>query len=98
MSKELIIYADESVRRGDFFSNFFGGVLIASTDLAEVIRLLGEAKKEEKAHGNNPTVIGNSRQRTTEESSEKKRTPFVLHQAPAWYAVIRTFRVSYCAL
>ena len=47
MSKELIIYADESDRRGDFYSNFFGGALIVSTDLTEVVQVLHTTKDQE---------------------------------------------------
>jgi len=47
MSKELIIYGDESDRRGAFFSNFFGGALIQSTDLTEVVQTLRSVKDRE---------------------------------------------------
>lgn len=47
MSKEFVIYADESERRGELFSNFFGGAIVVSTDLAEVVRVLQEAKDRE---------------------------------------------------
>ena len=47
MSKEFVIYADESDRRGPLFSNFFGGVIVASTDLVEVISVLQDAKTRE---------------------------------------------------
>ena len=43
MSKEFIIYADESERWEELFSNFFGGVLVVSTNLAEVVNKLQEA-------------------------------------------------------
>lgn len=54
MAKELIIYCDESISRGSVFSDFYGGLLIYSTDLAHVqnvialqkqnLNLLGEVK------------------------------------------------------
>lgn len=36
MSRELIVYADESDERGPYFSNFYGGALVESVHLAEV--------------------------------------------------------------
>jgi len=51
MSKEFAIYADESDRRGPLFSNFFGGILVVSTDLAEVVAMLQEAKNRENLFG-----------------------------------------------
>lgn len=44
--RELVIYADESVRRGPIFSSFFGGALVRSTDLAEVRARLAGCKAE----------------------------------------------------
>lgn len=41
---EYVIYTDESDREGDYFSNFYGGVLVRSTDLADVIRKLESCK------------------------------------------------------
>lgn len=46
MSLEYVIYADESVERGSFFSNFYGGCLVRSKDLAEVTDTLDERKRE----------------------------------------------------
>lgn len=46
MSKEYIIYCDESIDKGRYFSNFYGGALIRSHDLREIIAVL-EAKKNE---------------------------------------------------
>ena len=46
MIRELIIYADESVKKGEYFSNFYGGVLVRSKDLNEVEdRLLTKAQE-----------------------------------------------------
>lgn len=46
MIRELLIYADESVKKGEYFSNFYGGVLIRSKDLKEVEeRLLTKAEE-----------------------------------------------------
>ncbi len=36
MALEYIIYADESIEQGDYFSNFYGGALVRSTDLLRV--------------------------------------------------------------
>lgn len=44
MATELVIYTDESDKDGPYFSNFYGGVLVRSTDLANVIAQL-EARK-----------------------------------------------------
>lgn len=43
MSREFIIYTDESDRGGKYFANFYGGALIRSAHLKEVNRLLAEA-------------------------------------------------------
>lgn len=44
--KHYVIYADESDKRGRFFSNFFGGVLLSATEQQAINREL-DAKKEE---------------------------------------------------
>jgi hypothetical protein len=44
LAKELVIYCDESDKRGTHFSNFYGGVLIRSTDIEPVRRELAETK------------------------------------------------------
>lgn len=44
--KHYVIYADESDKRGRYFSNFFGGVLLAATDQQAINREL-DAKKLE---------------------------------------------------
>ncbi|MEM7480498.1 MAG: DUF3800 domain-containing protein [Acidobacteriota bacterium] len=44
MASEYIIYADESVERGQYFSNFYGGVLVRSEHLAEVQSTLLDCK------------------------------------------------------
>lgn len=41
---EYIIYTDESEGRGKYYSNFYGGALVRSTDLAMVERSLSERK------------------------------------------------------
>ena len=43
---EYIIYCDESVTDGKYYSDFFGGVLVRSVDFDEIKDTL-EAKKEE---------------------------------------------------
>lgn len=40
MGKEYFIWCDESVKKGAFYSNFYGGVLIQSKDLAFVLNEL----------------------------------------------------------
>jgi hypothetical protein len=44
MSLEYIIYTDESEKKGKFFSNFYGGVLVQSPDLQPVIDRLEQCK------------------------------------------------------
>jgi hypothetical protein len=44
MSLEYIIYTDESEKKGKFYSNFYGGVLVRSPDLQPIIDRL-EARK-----------------------------------------------------
>ena len=54
MALEYIIYADESTRKGEYFSNFYGGILVRSVDLepaqiairqkAQSVNLTGEIK------------------------------------------------------
>lgn len=43
---EYIIYCDESVAKGKYFSDFYGGALVRSTDLVEIIQALNAKKKE----------------------------------------------------
>lgn len=51
MSRELIIYCDESDISGRHFSNFYGGALVESAYLADVIARLAERKRELNFHG-----------------------------------------------
>ena len=46
MKKQYLIYADESHRKGKFFSNFYGGTLVDYTELEKISNELN-AKKEE---------------------------------------------------
>lgn len=48
MTKELILYADESTVRGRFYSNFYGGLIVRSNDLTTVQSAL--ALKKEYLH------------------------------------------------
>ena len=41
---QYIIYTDESVQRGRYHSNFYGGALVRSTDLEVVKQVLVEEK------------------------------------------------------
>ena len=45
MSKEYIIYADESDKKGRYFSNFYGGVLLRSNHIEQVRMQLQSAKE-----------------------------------------------------
>ena len=48
---EFVIYTDESDREGDYFSNFYGGVLVRSPDLAPVIQRLQLCKESQNLFG-----------------------------------------------
>jgi hypothetical protein len=48
---EYIIYTDESDRRGKFYSNFYGGILVRSSDLLEVCHILEKTKEESNLFG-----------------------------------------------
>lgn len=50
MTKEYIIYCDESEERGKHFSNFYGGALIRSDHIEEVRRIIREKKRELNFH------------------------------------------------
>lgn len=50
MTKEYLIYCDESEQHGNYFSNFYGGVLVRSDDLDEIIHLLENKKTELHLH------------------------------------------------
>jgi hypothetical protein len=43
---EYIVYADESVESGAYFSNFYAGLLVRSVDLPEVLDRLKKAKED----------------------------------------------------
>ena len=44
MALEYILYADESVAEGKYFSNFYGGCLVESKSLREIEKILNEKK------------------------------------------------------
>jgi len=44
--REFVIYTDESDKNGQYYSNFYGGVLVRSTDLNEVIATLDNCKQQ----------------------------------------------------
>jgi Protein of unknown function (DUF3800) len=51
MARQLIIYFDESDGSGKYFSNFYGGALVESTHLEEVVVRLQECKLEQNLLG-----------------------------------------------
>ena len=51
MALEYILYADESVCEGQYFSNFYGGCLVESRSLREVERVLNAQKQALNLHG-----------------------------------------------
>lgn len=50
MAQELIVYCDESISKGKYFSDFYGGVLVASADVDEIRQSLLEAKHRHGLH------------------------------------------------
>jgi hypothetical protein len=50
MSLEYVIYTDESEKEGNFYSNFYGGVLVRSPDLQPVIACLEQEKARLNLH------------------------------------------------
>lgn len=51
MTKEVILYCDESDVRGRYFSNFYGGALVRSNHALEIQELLEERKRQLNFHG-----------------------------------------------
>lgn len=50
MKKQYLIYADESHRKGKFFSNFYGGALVDYTELEKISNMLNLKKEELGLH------------------------------------------------
>jgi len=48
---EYLIYCDESTQRGKLFSNFYGGALVKSIHLKEVVSRLEQYKADNNMHG-----------------------------------------------
>lgn len=46
MKKQYLIYADESHRKGKYFSNFYGGALVSYNELKKINEKLNNKKKE----------------------------------------------------
>ena len=44
MAKELLIYCDESIKRGPFYSNFYGGICVDSEHVNQIIDVLETQK------------------------------------------------------
>jgi hypothetical protein len=51
MATEFVIYTDESDKEGEYFSNFYGGVLVRSRDLAVAIQRLEACKTAQNLFG-----------------------------------------------
>ncbi len=51
MATEFVIYTDESLKDGEFFSNFYGGALVRSSNLSDVLETLANIKAEQNLHG-----------------------------------------------
>lgn len=50
MAKEFVIYCDESVEKGAYYSDFYGGLLIESKDLDKVVQQLEDCKTALNLH------------------------------------------------
>lgn len=46
MSLQYIVYSDESEEKGPYYGNFYGGLLVRSTDLEQVVRTLENTKAD----------------------------------------------------
>lgn len=57
MTRELILYCDESDSSGKHFANFYGGALVESTHQAEVIARLADAEMAASLLGGASRVI-----------------------------------------
>jgi hypothetical protein len=51
IQNEYLIFLDESVKRGSYFSNFYGGVIVGGVEYERVTKLLEAKKKELNFHG-----------------------------------------------
>ncbi len=51
MTREYIIYCDESEKSGTRYSNFYGGALVRLQDISEVIDSIGKKKNELNLYG-----------------------------------------------
>ncbi|SFK64382.1 hypothetical protein SAMN05216302_101159 [Nitrosomonas aestuarii] len=51
MARELLLYCDESDVKGRYFSNFYGGALVRSSDLSLIITTLTEKKLDLNLRG-----------------------------------------------
>jgi len=50
MSKEYVIYCDESESEGQYYSNFYGGAVVSAADLPSVVDALTQKKHELNLH------------------------------------------------
>lgn len=51
MTKEVVLFCDESDIRGKYYSNFYGGALVRSDDIDEVRTAISDKKAELNFHG-----------------------------------------------
>jgi hypothetical protein len=49
--KEYIVFCDESDKFGKYFSNFYGGVIVGSSQYTRISERLNNAKSEENLFG-----------------------------------------------
>lgn len=46
MKKQYLIYSDESYKRGNYYSNFYGGALVDYSKIQKINEILNNKKKE----------------------------------------------------
>lgn len=51
MTKELVVYCDESTSKGEYYSNFYGGAVIRAEHIDEIRSALDSRKTELNLHG-----------------------------------------------
>jgi len=46
MKHEYIVYCDESIKNGPYYSNFYGGAVVDSKDFESIVQILNQKKTE----------------------------------------------------
>lgn len=50
MAFEYVLYADESIGRGKYYSDFFGGLLVTSKHIETLVSILNQHKLNQNLH------------------------------------------------